>query len=535
MDPPQRRRNWTSPSRERNTSGRWDRGRDRSRRSRRERSLSRGRSDEDVSRGYRRRHRRQKRRRSRRRSSSHEEWSDDGRRLAEPHRRHGDREHIETDEELYRRRKRRRRSVSEDRRLRKRRRRRRRTRRSESSSRISTPAPPSPPMAPHRVGPGRRTGVVSDDEADAVAAPPPLPSAPTTKSRSASSRDDTVGHFRGGPGTVIDSRYRVVRDVGLGTFGRVVECLDLRRSRKGSHRGRDASRSHVAIKIVRNVKRYYESARIEAEIVNHVNRRGGRGTSHCAVLYDAFTWTSHYCMVFESLGPSLYDFLKRHNYQPFPMVCIRDFSRQLLETLEFLHSAKLIHTDLKPENILLTNYREVSYNWRGRTYQIPESTKVKVIDFGGATYDDEKKSSVVNTRQYRAPEVILGAGWSMPSDMWSAGCILAELYLGDLLFATHDNVEHLGLIEATIGPFPKRILKRAKNMELVDEVFDSVGQHRLERILPPDSAAYVRKTKPLEGIIRKEERFVHLLRRLLVIDPERRATARESVRQADDL
>ena len=122
-------------------------------------------------------------------------------------------------------------------------------------------------------------------------------------------------------------------------------------------------------------------------------------------------------MVFESLGPSLYYFLKRQNYQPFPSVCVREFAKQLLETLEFLHSFRLIHTDLKPENVLLVNAREVPY--KGRS--IPESTRIKVIDFGGATYDDEKKSSVVNTRQYRAPEVILGVGWSMPSDLWSVG------------------------------------------------------------------------------------------------------------------
>jgi serine/threonine protein kinase len=134
-------------------------------------------------------------------------------------------------------------------------------------------------------------------------------------------------------------------------------------------------------------------------------------------MYDAFSFSGHYSMVFESLGPSLYDFLKRQKYQPFPIACVRDFAKQLLETLEFLHSFRLIHTDLKPENVLLLNGREVSY----KGYSIPECTRIKVIDFGGATYDNEKKSSVVNTRQYRAPEVILGVGWSMPSDLWSVG------------------------------------------------------------------------------------------------------------------
>jgi serine/threonine protein kinase len=55
----------------------------------------------------------------------------------------------------------------------------------------------------------------------------------------------------------------------------------------------------------------------------------------------------HYCLVFECLGPSLYDFMKKHNYQPFPLYCIRDFATQLLDALDFLHGMGLIHTDLK--------------------------------------------------------------------------------------------------------------------------------------------------------------------------------------------
>eukprot|EP00980_Cylindrotheca_fusiformis_P006531 scaffold1384_cov116-Cylindrotheca_fusiformis.AAC.9 len=290
---------------------------------------------------------------------------------------------------------------------------------------------------------------------------------------------------------------------------------------------RDNEHNRVAIKVVRKIKRYYESALIEADIVEDVNRRGGRGVSHCARMYDAFTFKGHYCMVFESLGPSLYDFLKRQDYQPFPIGCVRDFARQLLETLEFLHSFGLIHTDLKPENILLLNHREVNY----KGYSIPESTRIKVIDFGGATYDNEKKSSVVNTRQYRAPEVILGVGWSMPSDMWSIGCILVELYQGELLFATHGNVEHLALIEKVVGPFPKRMLKRAKNKELASEAFDSSGAHRMERVLPEESMEYVRRVGPLNTIVYQEDAwFLRLLRDVLVTDPDERSTARECLR-----
>ena len=240
----------------------------------------------------------------------------------------------------------------------------------------------------------------------------------TTKKRSESVHNDEVGHFLGGQGSILNDRYSVIREVGVGTFGRVLECTDLSRTNEQKkQRSRPEQSDTVAIKVVRNIKRYYKSAKIEADILTDVNRKGGRGLSHCVVMHETFSFDGHYCMVFESLGSSLYDFMKRQRYQPYPPNLVYDFARQLLEALEFIHSFKLIHTDLKPENILLVNDREV----KEKGYWIPESTKIKVIDFGGATYDNERKSSIVNTRQYRAPEVILGNGWSMESDMWSAG------------------------------------------------------------------------------------------------------------------
>lgn len=125
-----------------------------------------------------------------------------------------------------------------------------------------------------------------------------------------------------------------------------------------------------------------------------------------------------------------------------------------------LHDLNLIHTDLKPENILLVDnsYQTFTYN---RT--IPSSTstsnrtarhrkvllnpEIRLIDFGSATFDDEYHSSVVSTRHYRAPEIILNLGWSFPCDLWSIGCILVEFFTGDALFQTHDNLEHLAMME----------------------------------------------------------------------------------------
>ena len=69
-----------------------------------------------------------------------------------------------------------------------------------------------------------------------------------------------------------------------------------------------------------------------------------------------------------------------------------------------------------------------------RDEHLLKCTDIRVIDFGSATFDWEHHSTIVSTRHYRAPEVILELGWSQPCDVWSIGCILFELYLGFTLF-----------------------------------------------------------------------------------------------------
>ena len=78
-------------------------------------------------------------------------------------------------------------------------------------------------------------------------------------------------------------------------------------------------------------------------------------------------------------------------------------------------------------------------------------TEIRLIDFGSATFEEEYHSTVVSTRHYRAPEIILNLGWSYPCDIWSIGCILVEFYTGDALFQTHDNLEHLAMMEGVCG------------------------------------------------------------------------------------
>jgi dual-specificity kinase len=136
----------------------------------------------------------------------------------------------------------------------------------------------------------------------------------------------------------------------------------------------------------------------------------------------------------------------------------------LTDEATVLHDLNLIHTDLKPENILLCDnaYQAFTYsrripsssttvNRQAAQRKVLLDTEIRLIDFGSATFQDEYHSSVVSTRHYRAPEIILGLGWSYPCDIWSIGCILVEFFTGDALFQTHDNLEHLAMMESVCG------------------------------------------------------------------------------------
>ena len=94
---------------------------------------------------------------------------------------------------------------------------------------------------------------------------------------------------------------------------------------------------------------------------------------------------------------------------------MRLYAWQLLRSLCFLHSQRLTHTDLKPENILLLDSayeREPAEPGSKTMTRVPHSRSICLIDFGSATWADQYHSSVVSTRHYRAPEIILGLGWS---------------------------------------------------------------------------------------------------------------------------
>jgi dual-specificity kinase len=366
------------------------------------------------------------------------------------------------------------------------------------------------------------------------------------KAKSGDSNKDEIVHFSWQKGTLLDSRYRVLRLLGDGTFGRVLLAEDLN----------DRDRREVAVKVIRDVKRYAENAKIESDILKDIRRVDPNGGStRSAIMLDNFSHNKHYCMVFQPCGASLYDFLKGNNYRGFWMQDIQSFATQSLEALSFLHSRlRLTHTDLKPENILLeamgsprptefpreaawqkANRRSSSRNRGSSEYLRPVSSRIRLIDFGNATYKDEHHSSIINTRQYRGPEVILSLGWNELSDVWSMGCILMELYTGELLFGTHENLEHMALMENTLDmALPPYMLESAPRSVREKYVAGSSGQRRLawpDNASSSSSERHVRAQKTLFHLVEENHgSFASLVQHLLTMDPKKRPSCKEALR-----
>ncbi|KAK9354239.1 kinase-like domain-containing protein [Lipomyces doorenjongii] len=336
--------------------------------------------------------------------------------------------------------------------------------------------------------------------------------------------DDDDGHYIIIPDSDLTTRYKITKLLGQGTFGKVVAAYDKQ------------TRTHCAIKIIRAVQKYRDASKIELRVLETLSMHDQYNVNRCIHLRDCFDYRNHICIVTDLLNISVFDFLKSNDFVPFPASHIQRFAKQLLTSVNFLHELNLIHTDLKPENILLVDNSFDTYPFNRRGCEIRKvlrDTTIHLIDFGSATFQDEYHSSVVSTRHYRAPEIILGMGWSFPCDMWSIGCILVEFLTGEALFQTHDNVEHLAMMEVVVGkPFERTVSKAAGRQ--AQKYFLRNGKLDYPNAqTSKTSKKYVRAMKSLDEIIPASDNFhrlfVDLLKRIFVYDPSQRLSAREAL------
>ncbi|KAI7864774.1 kinase-like domain-containing protein [Spinellus fusiger] len=231
-------------------------------------------------------------------------------------------------------------------------------------------------------------------------------------------------------------QYYVMNILGVGTFGQVFKCRDMATDRL------------VGVKVIKNITSFSKQSIMEIEILNYLKvARDPHDKHHIVRLQNSFKYKNHVCIVFELLSINLYEFMKKDNHTGLAMNTVAYMAQQLLDALCVLKSARVIHADLKPENILLKRLN---------------SNELKVIDFGSSFYEKERLHAYIQSRFYRSPEVLLGLKYTTAMDMWSFGCIIAELYLGTPLFPGQSEYNQIELIINTIGLPPESMIKKGK-------------------------------------------------------------------------
>ena len=303
-------------------------------------------------------------------------------------------------------------------------------------------------------------------------------------------------------GSIIAGRYQITEYLGSAAFSRAVQCIDLKHN------------IQVCIKIIRNSKDFLDQAIDEIKLLLHINSSGDADTHHVLQLYDYFYYKEHMFLVCELLRDNLYEFSKYNREHEdefyFTLPRIQSIARQCLTALSFVHSLNLLHCDLKPENILVKSYSRCI---------------VKVIDFGSSCFTTDTLSSYVQSRCYRAPEVVLGCPYDGRMDIWSLGAILPELITGKVLFHNETLPGMLARIAAICGPFPQSMLHRARH------ACRFVTKHGafFERTEDEDALVYhLPKPAKLQSFMGNDDpEFFDFISQCLTVDPTKRPTAAE--------
>ncbi|KAJ9452840.1 Serine/threonine-protein kinase AFC1 [Diplonema papillatum] len=284
-----------------------------------------------------------------------------------------------------------------------------------------------------------------------------------------------AGSFSGGG--ILDSRYQLLSVAGKGHFATVFKARD------------NLSNCHVAVKTLS--REYAEHARMEQIILRTVEEADKKRKKKVVHLLDAFIARDKYCLVLEMLGPALSSRTFGVASGAVSREGVALLARNMAEALTFIHGkCALVHTDIKPDNILLD--------------ALPTKPGLgpgfSLADFGNAAFQGASNgTSLITTRPYRSPEVVLQRGWRHATDLWSLGCVLFEVYTGKHLFSVHNDDAHIAAMTSKLGAIPGLSYQTA----------------------PPVATRYLEKHFP------HDPEFLDLMRGLLTYNPAQRLRGKE--------
>ncbi|KAE8352712.1 kinase-like protein [Aspergillus coremiiformis] len=357
-------------------------------------------------------------------------------------------------------------------------------------------------------------------------------------------------------GSILNGRYQIVTKIGYGSSSTIWLARDL-------NQWRCFREKYVAMKI--HASGHHEradAAQNELDILRRVSRTNPQhqGWHFNRHLLDTFAFEycsrTHLALVFEPLREPLWIYRGRFTGDVIPPSILKILLQMILQGLDYLHSeCRIIHTDLKPDNIMVKiedpsildqsakdEYENplpqkvcpdgrVIYLSRNNYGLSPKTTgMITITDFDRSVPGERPNNGCIQAEIYRAPEVILDAGFSYSADIWSLGVLLWDLLEGRKLFKDTDPLQgqgyneqgHLAHITALLGPPPKDLLSRGKRTRLF-------YTSDLEGLRSPASVPTNFTFENVLSNIRGEDKvlFIRFIKRLIKWRPEERSTAKE--------
>ncbi|PWY75347.1 kinase domain protein [Aspergillus sclerotioniger CBS 115572] len=304
---------------------------------------------------------------------------------------------------------------------------------------------------------------------------------------------------------LLNNRYQITAKLGWGTSSTVWLARDLQQWRWRQPR-------YVAVKIKANNYATTEDAEKDLRITEHISRLNPKhvGWNFISALLDSFILSgphgTHVCMVFDPLCEPLWMLKQRFRGDVLPLDVLKPVARMLLEGLCYLHSqCRVVHTDLKQDNILMTlrdpsvldkvSQDEMSaplpqkhlpdrtiYLSRNHfSLEVKDLGRPVITDFGLSVRGPQSHTHLIQPDEYRAPEVILGAGWTYSADIWNLAVLFLDLVNGKGPFdssesesntSSFSDEKHLARTISILGPPPVDMLCRAKH---TSRYFDPEG------------------------------------------------------------
>jgi serine/threonine protein kinase len=263
--------------------------------------------------------------------------------------------------------------------------------------------------------------------------------------------------------SVVDHRYQIRSLIGRGTFSLVWVAYD------------HVMLENVAIKCL---KRSHDSMFEDEYMINRYLTDRMGPNAKVIRFRRCFCYLDHCCMVFELVSQNILSLLNFFDTPlvPIPLNLIKKIVKGTLEGLDFMHKQGVIHTDLKPENVLASRplfpYEPFRGDEQARVFDPleddPNEIDFKLGDIGNSCFIGLPSNNLIQTRQYRSPEVLLGLPYDASADIWSLACMTVEFAtrkhlfdpeIGDDESETSTNKSsidaiHLSMIELVIGPIP---------------------------------------------------------------------------------